>query len=167
MIKVNDYSREWGLIDPEIQRRISSFQCEAPVKVGAVANSLGLIVKKSTLAASVSGEIRNVNGEYLIKVNRHDTSERQRFTIAHEIGHYLLHRELIGDGIVDDVLYRSGLSNAMEMQANRIAADILMPGSLVRSCMKNYVGEKKDFVTEKVAQELKVSVIALKIRLGD
>ncbi|WP_036536749.1 ImmA/IrrE family metallo-endopeptidase [Oceanobacter kriegii] len=167
MVKLNEYSREWDLISPEIQRIISSFQLEAPVKIGAVAKSLGLVVKKSTLSASVSGEIRNIDGTFVIKVNRHDTSERQRFTIAHEIGHFLLHRDLIGDGIVDDVLYRSNLSNAMETQANRIAADILMPGNLVRSCISNYAGEKKEYALEKAAQELEVSVVALKIRVGD
>jgi Zn-dependent peptidase ImmA (M78 family) len=30
---------------------------------------------------------------------------RQRFTLAHEIAHYVLHRDLVENGIVDDTMY--------------------------------------------------------------
>src|SRR3546814_1249474 len=43
-----------------------------------------------------------------------------------------LHRNLIGDGVTDDAMYRSNLSSAVEVQANRMAADILMPWHLIR-----------------------------------
>src|SRR3546814_4419968 len=40
--------------------------------------------------------------------------------------------DLIGDGVTDDAMYRSNLSSAVEVQANRMAADILMPWHLIR-----------------------------------
>lgn len=43
------------------------------------------------------------------------------------MAHFLLHKEDIGDGIHDDALYRSKLSTFQEVQANKLAADILMP----------------------------------------
>jgi Zn-dependent peptidase ImmA (M78 family) len=52
--------------------------------------------------------------------------------LAHEIAHYLLHRNLIGDGIEDTALYRSRLSDTVEVEANRQAASMLMPAPLVR-----------------------------------
>ena len=53
---------------------------------------------------------RKLFSGYAIFVNKGDRYKtRQRFTIAHKIAHFILHREAIGDGIVDDALYRSGL----------------------------------------------------------
>ena len=92
---------------------------------------------------------------------------RQRFTLAHEIGHMLLHRDRIGDGIVDDILYRSSLSDTLEAQANRLAADILMPYPLIMEKLHEYediVDEERKY--ESVARDLEVSTTALKIRLG-
>lgn len=59
-----------------------------------------------------------------IYVNKGHHVNRRRFTTAHEIAHFILHQDFIGDGIADDGLYRSKLSNAMEAQANKLAADI-------------------------------------------
>src|SRR3546814_18529596 len=59
-------------------------------------------------------------------------SVRRRFSIAHEIAYFALHRNLIGDGVTDDAMYRSNLSSAVEVQANRMAAGILMPWHLIR-----------------------------------
>jgi Zn-dependent peptidase ImmA (M78 family) len=81
---------------------------------------------------------------YVIFVNAGQHEVRRRFTIAHEIAHYLLHRDLIGDGTQDDVLYRSGLSNRVEAQANRLAADILMPRHLIDEVVKSGIASADD-----------------------
>src|SRR3546814_8751462 len=70
---------------------------------------------------------------FAIYVNGSHPRVRRRFSIAHEIAHFALHRNLIGDGVTDDAMYRSNLSSAVEVQANRMAADILMPWHLIRS----------------------------------
>jgi Zn-dependent peptidase ImmA (M78 family) len=75
---------------------------------------------------------------YAIFVNYTHPRGRQRFTIAHEIAHFVLHRDLIGDGVEDDALYRSKLSEWYETQANRMAADILLPAELVRESYSVY-----------------------------
>src|SRR3546814_9683341 len=69
---------------------------------------------------------------FAIYVNGSHPRVRRRFSIAHEIAHFALHRNLIGDGVTDDAMYRSNLSSAVEVQANRMAADILMPWHLIR-----------------------------------
>src|SRR3546814_9375366 len=61
---------------------------------------------------------------FAIYVNGSHPRVRRRFSIAHEIAHFALHRNLIGDGVTDDAMYRSNLSSAVEVQANRMAADI-------------------------------------------
>lgn len=159
-------SREWGKLQPEEKETISRAQVTLPVKVGEIAKSLGLIVKRSTLSAGISGEIRSAGAGYIIRVNRHDVKARQRFTVAHEISHYLLHRELIGDGIVDDILYRSSLSDAREAEANRLAADIVMPWKLINEFLSAHQNLHIEQRIEKLAEAADISTTAIKIRLG-
>ncbi|MFN7390175.1 MAG: ImmA/IrrE family metallo-endopeptidase [Brevundimonas sp.] len=137
------------------------------MKLSAIARELGLQLKASTLPAGVSGEIRpDGAGGFVIKVNRHDSSRRQRFTIAHEIAHYLLHRDQIGMGISDDALYRSSLSDAREAEANRLAADLLMPANAVQVEVDNARQLQVEDIVAFVADKFEVSEAAMKIRLG-
>lgn len=69
---------------------------------------------------------------FSITINANHPKVRQRFTVAHEIANAILHPGMIGDGITDDAMWRSGLPETAEYQANRMAADILMPEHLVR-----------------------------------
>jgi len=87
-----------------------------------------------------SGAIVGQKGIYTIYVNKNEPATRQRFTIAHELGHYFLHlqgHEELGDmSIVDDknieALFRKqGAFNAEEARANEFAASILMPEKTV------------------------------------
>src|SRR5688572_4646492 len=97
---------------------INDYKHDFPVKVGALANALGLGVVQSTLHPGISGQIEPSSkfpAGYLIRVNKHEVKERRRFTIAHEIGHYALHRDRIGHGITDTILYRSKLSSNLEV----------------------------------------------------
>ena len=86
--------------------------------------------------------------------------------MAHEIGHYLLHRDQIGSGIVDDALYRSSLSDRREAEANRIAADILMPEGLVDTWLDRARVLGVDDPASYLKQRFEVSDAAMKIRLG-
>ncbi|MDD1364481.1 ImmA/IrrE family metallo-endopeptidase [Acinetobacter baumannii] len=160
-------SNEWNTLDSKMSELILAFQKEYPIKVGALARQLGIEVYASTMPANISGEIKEVDGIIQIKINRHDTKQRQRFTLAHEISHFLLHRHLLSKGIVDDVLYRSAQSSVIEAEANRLAADILMPPNLINRLMLDCVDmAHKEKKLEYVAQALDVSVVALKIRMG-
>jgi Zn-dependent peptidase ImmA (M78 family) len=104
----------------------------APVPVAQIAVALGLRVEGSAGLGEISGKIEKDGPQYKITINASDPAVRQRFTLAHEIGHYILHRDLIGDGIVDDAMYRSKLGSYLETQANQYAAFILMPPALFR-----------------------------------
>ncbi|EPE2789502.1 ImmA/IrrE family metallo-endopeptidase [Serratia marcescens] len=162
-------ANEWASLTKEQASLIRKHQLQFPIAVGAIARELGIVVKRSTLAAGISGEIKEENGSVVIRVNRHDVKERQRFTLAHEIAHFLLHRDRIGDGITDDVLYRSKLSDFMEVQANRLAADILMPGHLIQKKLDEFTESTKlrdEEKYEKLAEAAEVSTTAIKIRLG-
>ncbi|WP_417535607.1 ImmA/IrrE family metallo-endopeptidase [Methylophaga sp.] len=164
-IKKLNYSPEWKNLPDVHVGIITTFQKSFPVKVGDIAKALKLTVKQATLPAGISGEIKEVDGQFIIRVNRHDVKYRQRFTVAHEISHFLLHRDKIGDGIIDDVLYRSSLSDALEAQANRLAADIIMPGELIEKEL-NMLGQIEIEEVEEIAKLAEVSTTALKIKLG-
>jgi Zn-dependent peptidase ImmA (M78 family) len=159
-------SREWKQLPDMLKNTIATHQCDFPIQVGAIAKALGIIVKKATLSAGISGEIKEVNGVCIIRINRHDVKARQRFTLAHEIAHFLLHRDKIGDGITDDILYRSSLSDELEAQANRLAADIIMPWALIKKSLGNYTDLKTEEKIERIAKESELSTTAIKIRLG-
>lgn len=159
-------SLEWSGLVAASKELIISHQQSFPVPVGSIAKEFGLIVKSSSMPAGISGEIKETNKVVTIKVNRHDVKARQRFTLAHEIAHYLLHRHLLSDGITDDILYRSSLSDVIEAQANRLAADIVMPISLIRDSLAKHADLKEEQRYEAIAEEAQISTIALKIRLG-
>lgn len=142
---------------------------DLPVPIGSLAKALGLEVKLTLLAPDISGEIRpsaTAPAGYRININRHETKERQRFTIAHEIGHFLLHRDKIGDGVSDSVMYRSLLSNTTEAEANRAAAELLMPRHLLSRLLEPYGGVASEAAASAIAERLGVSLPAMRIRLG-
>jgi Zn-dependent peptidase ImmA (M78 family) len=141
---------------------VARHQMSAPVKVGAIARDLGVAVLISDLPLSISGKLsRTENDGWEVRVNRHEHRNRQRFTIAHEIAHYLLHRETIEGEVVDDTFYRSGLSEKREYEANKLAAEILMPWPLIRQLMSEGTA-----TADGLAQALQVSDAAMHIRLG-
>lgn len=141
------------------------FMAQAPVDLIGMAKDLGLSVNmKSRLGPNISGKITKKNGEngdsFLIEVNEAHSENRRRFTLAHEISHYLLHRHLMGNGLVDNQMYRSGLSDRVESEANRLAAELLMPASLVRAAWRG--GNRS---ISKLAQAFEASDDAMRIRV--
>lgn len=160
-------SPEWNRLAPDIRAQIEAFQDAPPVRLPDLARALGVQVNAATLGPGISGEIRpNDAGGFVIRVNRHNPPKRQRFTVAHELAHFLLHKDEIGNGIEDDVLYRSSLSDRREQQANRLAADILMPSGLVAEA---YEAAEEKGVGDAVlylADLFGVSEAAMRIKVG-
>jgi predicted transcriptional regulator len=162
MAKVASYR---DLLNQHDAAIIEKFQERPPVNVVGLAAAFGLKVYHDDLKAGVSGKIikdpaHGGTSGYSIIINSNEAVNRQRFTIAHEIGHYLLHRDRIGDGLTDDALYRSGLSTLEEVRANRLAADILMPFALIENAIKD--GKKS---VEDLASVFRVSTQAMSVRL--
>jgi hypothetical protein len=146
---------------------IAKYQANAPVDVVSISSELGIKVwEMPDLPSGISGQIWKdpINGGasgYSIGVRASEPVYRKRFTVAHEIAHFILHRDKLDGGLYEDVMYRGGLSSKEEIQANQMAADILMPFPLI----KKLIDEGQDSL-EKLADSLQVSLPALKIRLG-
>lgn len=146
---------------------IEDHQNSAPVQTVTLARALGLeVYHVKGWNDDLSGLIRrdpDKGGKsgFAIFVNGDHHRNRRRFTTAHEIAHFVLHEDQIGDGIVDDVLYRSTLSSRQEAEANRLAADILMPWDLLNAEIDRGTTDVR-----KLARMFEVSQSAMAIRLG-
>lgn len=142
----------------------------APVDVFSIIVDAGLQFKIQQMAPELSGFIMPYDDTYLIGVNEKHPHSRQRFTAAHELGHYIYHRDLIGSGVDDTRLYRSlpggkfYNSNVLpkhETQANYFAANLLMPNHLIRALQEEGKTNSKE-----LAYALQVSDQAMRIKLG-
>lgn len=133
-----------------------------PVDVKKIASALGIAVSADPFLG-VSGSIDVGSGKPVIKYNSSEAAVRQRFTIAHEIGHFALghlsgSQKLYRD---DASNFSSGTKSAVETEANSFAAKLLMPGNVVRFA----VSEKNITSVEKLAEIFGVSQVAMKYRL--
>lgn len=82
------------LTNDQIKSVLERYQNTAPVQVGKLAEELGLqVVSTTELPNGISGSISKEGDDYIIYVNSKQPLRRQRFTIAHEIGHFVKHRD--------------------------------------------------------------------------
>jgi len=98
-----------------------------PTPLETIATSLGFQSLAFDGGDDVAGAIDH--SQKRIFVNSNDPATRQRFTLAHELGHAILHSN---ENIVD---YRKNFTNTTdrkEVEANKFAAELLMPENLFR-----------------------------------
>lgn len=112
------------------------------------------------------------DGKKVIGVNSLHSVTRQRFTIAHELAHFVLHLERLETKVHVDkgVLRRDTLASEgtddVEIEANTFAAEFLMPKSLLVTALagKNLDLEDDEAIAS-FAKKFKVSPMALQYRL--
>lgn len=151
---------------------INIYTERAPVDVEGLVLALGLNLTFTNLGSEVSGMIEKEGEKFNIIINENDSEKRKRFTIAHELGHYILHRDKIENGVEDDRAYRSlglmgkykntKIGKKEESQANQFAATLLMPWNLIKTLKANGITD-----LSVLAEKLMVSQKVIKIRLGE
>ena len=150
---------------------ILEFTEDAPVKIEHLVEAFGVkLNRKAALHPQIAGQVeRLADGSFEISVNEQDHYYRRRFTIAHELGHYLLHKRLIDGGVDDTKAYRSlnigkfnntKIGPEQEAEANKVAARLLMPAKLVRRYHEELNGD-----VEALAKKFQVSFEAMGYRL--
>lgn len=135
-----------------------------PVDPIQIAQQLGIKVFTAGLEQGVAGMLVKRPGEDPeIYVNGHDSVNRQRFTVAHELGHYVKHIAA-GEDDWEHIDYRDALTSKGtdpdEIFANQFAASLLMPrAEIVR------LKDQHGYGTATLAYEFGVSEDAMNFRL--
>ncbi len=160
---------------------------QAPVDVFEIAKSIGANVDQSYdfEKLSFSGEVfLNQDHKPVIWVNPIDSTNRQRFTMAHELAHLV--NDIIPNigkenennkfHVTSNSLKRDGRQESIEFRANEFAAQLLMPAEFISveaskiiNTYKSIHGEKSkipkdDFITQ-ISEVFEVSNQAMTIRL--
>jgi Zn-dependent peptidase ImmA (M78 family) len=129
-----------------------------------IAEKLGIRIKRAP-SDDFSGILLRKDGKALIGVNNTESHVRQRFTIAHELGHFFLHQAK--DAFVD---YRDnqhgGIRSSKEREANMFAAAFLIPRtSLVADVKKISSKGIFEIEIENLAKKYDVSKESMNYRL--
>lgn len=144
----------------------------APVDIKTIAKKKGATIKPYEVGEKISGMLFIKNGEGIISYNPTESMVRQRFTIAHELGHLLLHRKT-QDIFVDkqfQVHFRNENSGTgqdiQELEANAFAAAILMPKDLLLTEIKKHNFDLGDeSAMKELAKVFNVSLQAMTFRM--
>lgn len=144
---------------------------EVPIPIEKIARFCGAQLKYVPFDGELSGLLFQDEGQIIIGVNALHSKTRQRFTIAHELGHLRLqgHDPLHVDRDFRILLRNARSSQAvdpMEIDANAYAAELLMPTALLESDLAGHIVDYEDdeFIRS-LADRYRVSLQAMIFRL--
>ena len=115
----------------EYQSYLKGSEIGPPIQVELIVENLfNLKIRKANIPEGCSGKLHL--RENTILVSNRDSKERQRFTIAHELGHFCLHKQKPDKKCCTDK------STRIETEANVFAAETLMPKRMI---YENFIKE--------------------------
>lgn len=168
--KINARQRARDLLD----------ECEivkAPVPIERIIKKCSVALHYLPFEEDLSGMAYINEGVAIIGVNALHHANRQRFSAAHELGHHILHADLLKDAIHVDkgplrVLLRGELASQgvdpREIEANAFAAEILMPQRLLAEALDtDEIDIEDDDQMDALAKKFRVSASAIRFRLSD
>lgn len=137
---------------------------QLPIDPVALASRMGarVVSDPSLQQEGISGSFEFDETGPLIRVNPYDPPVRQRFTVAHEIGHWLLLHVKPGELAHRDPTNQYAVLDSKEVEANRFAAQLLMPSHVTEDLVKMVPPMLR---TEILAQQFNVSTAAMSYRL--
>ncbi|MDE0101568.1 MAG: ImmA/IrrE family metallo-endopeptidase [Bryobacterales bacterium] len=161
-------------IQSTVRELLKRFDVQAPpIPIHRLARGCNAcIVQVAGREDDIDGFLYREGGEAVIGVNQDQAAVRQRFTIAHELGHLLLHEHsLVHVDRGFRVRLRNGASregtDKDEMEANRFAAELLMPTVFLRTDLEEWeLDLADDRQLRALAKRYGVSTQALAIRLN-
>lgn len=131
-----------------------------PVRPEVIGRALGVqVVPDPALAGDgISGQFAHESGIPVCRYNPREPVVRQRFTVAHELGHFALGHE----GMRDPTRNFSATNyDPREAAANRFAAELLMPESAVNELIER----RRIRSLRELARRFAVSDVAMEYRL--
>jgi Zn-dependent peptidase ImmA (M78 family) len=128
---------------------------QPPVPVETLAFGLGADITYEPYDGDVSAMLLRGDGAPVIGINSRHAKTRQRFSVAHEIGHLVMHkgRPMFVDRFVR-VNWRNGESNQDEIEANAFAAELLMPRNLLGEEVERALTKRAALPPQVLARQL-------------
>ena len=136
------------------------------------AKKLKIVVLKEEMSNDVSGLFVRKDKKSTIFINKKETKQRKKFTVAHEIGHYFLHSDETPIFVDKSpkVLFRNSASSTGELhqerEANAFAAALLMPKKLVKDEILNANNSTANPIKQ-LSDKFGVSEQAMSFRLAN
>jgi Zn-dependent peptidase ImmA (M78 family) len=143
----------------------------APVPIHQIAEGEGASIVVKSFNNEVSGLLLRTGNTAIIAVEKRQAPTRQTFTVAHELGHLLLHP---GQELRVDKRFRLNLrspesstaEDVEEIEANAFAAALLMPEMYLRTDLADFVLDIDDAEqVQELAKRYGVSAQAMTLRL--
>ena len=138
-----------------------------PIPLDKVGEHLGAKIRRAPLDDELSGVIFIRDNIPIIGINAIHHPNRQRFTLAHELGHLVLHKNFITNMVHVDKNFPFLLRDSkaatgtdrIEIEANQFAAELLMPEMMVLRELESY---KLDIDDEILLNELGIKFLVSK-----
>lgn len=164
------------LSQQQIKSIIDQYKSDLPVRVGTLAQDLGItVIATKELPEGISGSFSKEDGNYVVYVDASHPVVRQRFTIAHELGHFYKHRnelesgqEILNPSKKEEVVMQrpnrsshtieDPAARQKEIEADEFAAELLMPEQKFKEIWR------RSTKLREVADYFQVSPIAANIR---
>lgn len=150
---------------------LKRFGPRVPIAVEEIVKAHGISILDDELEVSISG-ILVIKAEHArIILNQMHPLGRLRFTLAHELGHYLLHRDASSVFVDEASLFYRGAQarqgvDPKEVEANVFAAELLMPEDVLRAEVGGGLPRSEDDEEiQKLAPKYGVSAEAMSNRL--
>lgn len=159
--KADEIIRQFDISDP-------------PVDLERIAREFNISIKYQPFTSEdesddISGMLYRKGDQAIIGINSVHSNARKRFSIAHELGHFFLHKEKI---FVDaQVNFRNRIStlgvDRREIEANGFAAALLMPKRMLLAHAKKISDQRSslDELSTELASMFEVSKQAMEYRL--
>ncbi|OGX18104.1 MAG: hypothetical protein A3K83_00205 [Omnitrophica WOR_2 bacterium RBG_13_44_8b] len=127
-----------------------------PIDEKAIAKSQGLDIICYPFPEEISAVLIKDKELLAIGVNQNHHPNRQRFSIAHELGHFLLNHDdslFIELSDLDFIQRDEDLNKTFEQEANRFASELLMPIDMIKKDFKKQNDVKNLTKTYKVSEQ--------------
>nr|VFJ59202.1 MAG: protein of unknown function (DUF955) [Candidatus Kentron sp. FM]VFJ60306.1 MAG: protein of unknown function (DUF955) [Candidatus Kentron sp. FM]VFK12531.1 MAG: protein of unknown function (DUF955) [Candidatus Kentron sp. FM] len=161
----------------EFLRETCNYETNIPIDVETIAKKLEITIDTKHIDAGdqteIVGGIYFRDGAPIIHINpaRNSYPPRKRFTIAHEIGHYILHSANSMREFTDDRTTMSRTESywdTYEYEANNFAAELLMPTDAVFDACEKKINVYKELTGEdKITADLLIKILANQFVVSD
>lgn len=158
-------------MDPGFRERLDTFaedivkryKLSIPIDIRGLIRQFDIDLHEAPFTETFSGALcpyPELPGEYLILLNSIHSETRKRFTLAHELAHYLLHEPKAV--MLGSARRRRRWSSFQEREAEAFAACLLMPRGMVLDEVKRMGRDPKV-----LARRFWVSRRAMEIRMEE